>query len=215
MSAEPELLTTPEAAVVAGVDVRDVNRLIDEDILPAELYTHDDSRRVWAGSCVFIRFYYDAASSLTAQERKNTIASLCREPKAKVAIRLIKAWRNKRASWKVEHGFLTVNFDQFIEDTLADHDRLSRARAAVTEDPEILGGTPVIKGTRVPVYDVAASTAAGIPRSRIKDSYPSLSDELIDLAVLYAAAAPPRGRPPRTRPASAPSKSRKVVRRQT
>ena len=29
MSIEPELLTTPEAAVVAGVDVRDVNRLID------------------------------------------------------------------------------------------------------------------------------------------------------------------------------------------
>jgi len=214
MSAEPELLTTPEAAVVAGVDVRDVNRLIDEHILPAELYTNEESRRVWAGGCVFIRFYYDAASSLTAQERKNAIVSLCREPGAKAAIRLIKAWRKKSASWKVEHGFLTVNFDRFIEDTLADHDRLSRARAAVTEDPEILGGTPVIKGTRVPVYDVAASAAAGIPRSRIKDSYPSLSDELIDLAVLYAAAVPPRGRPPRTRPASAPSTSRKVVRRQ-
>ena len=60
MSTEPELLTTPEAAVVAGVDVRDVNRLIDEHILPEDLYTNEDSRRVWAWACTLIRFYYDA-----------------------------------------------------------------------------------------------------------------------------------------------------------
>jgi len=30
---------------VAGVDVRDVNRLIDEHILPEDLYTNEDSRR--------------------------------------------------------------------------------------------------------------------------------------------------------------------------
>ncbi len=36
MVAESELLITPEAAVVAGVEVRDVNRLIDENILPEE-----------------------------------------------------------------------------------------------------------------------------------------------------------------------------------
>jgi uncharacterized protein (DUF433 family) len=213
MSAEAELLTTPEAAVVAGVDVRDVNRLIDERILPAELYTNEDSRRVWAGSCALIRFYYGAAPSLTAQERKYAIDTLCREPDAKTGLRLIKSWRKKRPRWKVEHSFLTLNFDRFIEDTLAQHDMLSRARDVVTEDPDILGGTPVIKGTRVPVYDVAASAAAGLPRSRIKDAYPSLTDELIELAILYAKAAPPRGRPPRTRLLSTPSTSRRVARR--
>ena len=84
MSTEPELLTTPEAAVVAGVDVRDVNRLIDEHILPEGLYTNEDSRRVWPGTCALIRFYYDAAPSLTAQERKYAIDTLCREANAKV-----------------------------------------------------------------------------------------------------------------------------------
>jgi len=70
---------------------------------------------------------------------------------AKATVRLIKTWRDQRPHWKVEHRFLTLNFDRFITDTLAEHDKLTRARAAVTEDPEILGGTPVIKGTRVPV----------------------------------------------------------------
>jgi uncharacterized protein (DUF433 family) len=213
MSLDAELLTTPEAAVVAGVDVRDVNRLIDERILPEELYTNEDSRRVWAGTCVFIRFYYAAASSLTAQERKFAIDTLCREENAKAAVRVIKAWRNARPHWTVEHRFLTLNFDQFIADTLAEHDKLTFARAAVTEDPDILGGTPVIKGTRVPVHDVAASAAAGLPLSRIKVAYPSLTEELIELAILYAKATPSRGRP--RHPAFVPPKSpsRKVARR--
>jgi uncharacterized protein (DUF433 family) len=213
MFLEAELLTTPEAAVVAGVDVRDVNRLIDEHILPEELYTNDDSRRVWAGTCALIRFYYHAAPSLTAHERKFAIDTLCREANAKAAVRLIKTWRNRRPHWTVVHHFLTLNFDRFIADTLAEHEKLMRAREAVTEDPEIFDGTPVIKGTCVPVYDVAASAAAGVALPRIKDAYPSLTHELIELAILYAKATPPRGRPRQARYLAATSPSRKVPRR--
>jgi uncharacterized protein (DUF433 family) len=213
MSAEAELLTTPEAAVVAGVDVRDVNRLIDEHILPEDLYTNEDSRRVWAWACALIRFYYDAAPSLTAQERKYAIDTLCSEVNAKATVRLIQTWRDKRPHWKIEHRFLTLNFDHFIADTLAEHDKLTRARAAVMEDPEILGGTPVIKGTRVPVYDVAASAAAGVPLRQLQEAYPSLTRELIELAILYAKATPPRGRPRQARRLTAMSPSRKVLRR--
>ena len=35
------------------------------------------------------------------------------------------------------------------------------AQDAVVSDPEILGGVPVLRGTRVPAHDVAASVAAG------------------------------------------------------
>jgi len=211
MSTEPELLTTPEAAVVAGVDVRDVNRLIDERILPEDLYTNEDSRRVWAGACALIRFYYDGcAVPYSARARKYAIDTLCGEVKAKAAVRLIKTWRDKRPHWKIEHRFLTLNFDRFIADTLAEHDKLTGARAAVTEDPEILGGTPVIKGARVPV---AASAAAGAPMRRLREACPSLTRELIELAILYAKATPPRGRPRQTRRPTAMSPSRKVLRR--
>lgn len=59
---------------------------------------------------------------------------------------------------------------------------------AITSDPEILGGTPVIKGTRVPVYDLAASVKAGIPRDRILAAYPTIQEHHLDLAVAYAEA---------------------------
>jgi uncharacterized protein (DUF433 family) len=69
--------------------------------------------------------------------------------------------------------------------------RLERARAQVIADPEILSGTPVIKGTRVPVYDVAASVVAGIPMEEILSPYPSLNREQVELAALYAETHPP------------------------
>jgi uncharacterized protein (DUF433 family) len=74
---------------------------------------------------------------------------------------------------------------------------LEKARAQVIADPEILSGTPVIKGTRVPVYDIAASVVAGIPLERILSSYPSLNAEQVELAALYAEAHPPSEAPGR------------------
>lgn len=64
----------------------------------------------------------------------------------------------------------------------------------VVEDPEILSGTPVIKGTRVPVYDIAAAVDAGIAKDRILKSYPSLKDWQVELVSAYAKAVPPGGR---------------------
>ncbi|HWO37477.1 MAG TPA: DUF433 domain-containing protein [Candidatus Acidoferrum sp.] len=72
---------------------------------------------------------------------------------------------------------------------------LGEARALVVEDPDILGGTPVIPNTRVPVYDFAASVAAGLPMKRILAAYPGLTTEMAKLAAFYAKANPPRGRP--------------------
>jgi uncharacterized protein (DUF433 family) len=65
---------------------------------------------------------------------------------------------------------------------------------AIVSDPEILGGMPVIKGTRVLVYDVAASVKAGISRDRILSAYPTIKEHDLDLAVAYAEANPLQGR---------------------
>jgi uncharacterized protein (DUF433 family) len=61
-------------------------------------------------------------------------------------------------------------------------------------DDGFSAGTPVIGGTRVPVYDVAASVAAGYPIERILSAYPSLNREQVELAALFAEANPQRGK---------------------
>lgn len=75
--------------------------------------------------------------------------------------------------------------------------RLAMAWEMIAEDPEILRGTPVIRGTRIPVHDVASLADSGTPLEEILEIYPSLSRQQVELASTYAKASPLRGRPRR------------------
>jgi uncharacterized protein (DUF433 family) len=77
--------------------------------------------------------------------------------------------------------------------------QLREAQELVIEDPEILRGTPVIRGTRIPVYDVASLVDAGTPLEELREIYPKLTPSEIELASMYAKANPQRGRPRRRR----------------
>lgn len=182
MSVQAESLTPSEAAVVAGVSLRDVHRMIDEQILPSSFYDASQTRSFKRQACVFISFYFRSADRLTAEERQRTIA-------------LASNSGSNKNSRVIKDEFLTIDFASFWKSVEERLERLDAARDAVVSDPEILSGTPVIRGTRVPVYDVAASVAAGISTEKLLSAYPSLNREQVELASLYAEANPLRGRP--------------------
>lgn len=54
-------------------------------------------------------------------------------------------------------------------------------------NPKILGGKPVVKGTRIPVYLILELLSAGYDFKRILKAYPCLTEEDIKAAVDYAA----------------------------
>lgn len=54
-------------------------------------------------------------------------------------------------------------------------------------NPKILGGKPVIRGTRIPVYLILELLSAGYDFKRIMEAYPTLKEEDIKAAVEYAA----------------------------
>ena len=184
MNTPTETLTPTEAAVVSGVSVRDVHRVIDEHILPESFYDTQDARSFESHACVFIAFYFGAADRLTSEERQRAITLASRNSSDV-----------KSRTRTIQDEFLTIDLAPFWKGVDERMVRLNAARAQVIEDSEILSGTPVIKGTRVPVYDVAASVSAGIPMDRILSSYPSINREQVELAALFAEANPQRGRP--------------------
>lgn len=53
-------------------------------------------------------------------------------------------------------------------------------------NPKILGGKPVIRGTRIPVYLILELLSAGYDFKRIMEAYPTLKEEDIKAAVEYA-----------------------------
>jgi uncharacterized protein (DUF433 family) len=73
------------------------------------------------------------------------------------------------------------------DDSPTDANNVSLSRVEASLD--ILGGTLVLAGTRIPVHDVAASVAAGLPSARIRDAY-GLTEEQIQVAVDHAQANP-------------------------
>lgn len=192
MGSATDMLKPTEAAVVACVALRDINRVIDERILPDTFLALDDGRRVAAIACTLISFYFDSAERLTSKERRFTIreaGSRLHKLRARALASLIDE------DWTVRDEFLTIDLAPFVRRTKERMDRLAAARDLVVVDPAILGGTPVIHGTRIPVYDVAASVSAGLGKDRILAAYPTLDADKIELAALYAEANPARGRP--------------------
>ena len=75
--------------------------------------------------------------------------------------------------------------------------RLKRAQELVTSNPEVMRGTPVYRGTRIPVDLVADMLAQGATVEEILEGYPALDREKVELAPLYMKAFPRRDRPVR------------------
>lgn len=190
-----DLLRPTEAAVVSGVDLSIVNHAIDR-MLPKRLVRRGRGRGVAAEACFYIAFYHGSASRLTPEERRFAIDVVSKRAEH---VALSSLWKTLSRHCVVDHDFLAIDLKPFLTMTHERLDRYLAAREMVTSSPDVLGGTPVIKGTRIPVHDVAASVAAGIPAGRIVESYPALSEERIELARLYAKANPLQGRP-RERP---------------
>ena len=182
-----ETLSTTEAAVAAGVSLPQINRVIDERILPVHWYSTSPVRSFRTDACLFIAFYYETAEWLTASARLETIRNAA-------------ARRSSWNEWKdyaVSGQLMTLQFGNLWKAVDERLKKLARAEAMVVEDPEILSGTPVIRGTRIPVHSVAALFDAGTPITEILEMYPRLTESQVELASIYSKAVPQRGRPKR------------------
>jgi len=58
----------------------------------------------------------------------------------------------------------------------------------ITRDPEICGGEPVIRGTRVPLRTVLASLAEGDSQDALLKDFPTLTEADVRAVIAFAAA---------------------------
>jgi uncharacterized protein (DUF433 family) len=57
----------------------------------------------------------------------------------------------------------------------------------ISADPQIMGGKPCIRGTRVTVGTIVGQLGSGVARERLLEMYPYVSSEAIDACLQYAA----------------------------
>ena len=188
MEALIENLTTNEAAIAAGVTVAKINRMIDKRILPKMLYKTSQNRTVRKDACLWIAFYFETEDVLTAAARVKAMRS---------GLAHKHSWTELRHCKFEESRTVQVLLSSIWEDVDRRLSQLRKAQEIVVEDPEILSGTPVIRGTRIPVHDVASLVDAGTALQELLEIYPALTQSQFKLASIYAKANPQRGRPRR------------------
>jgi uncharacterized protein (DUF433 family) len=72
---------------------------------------------------------------------------------------------------------------------------LDAAEAAVTRSSKVMGGEPVFKGTCIPVRLIGSMLSQSVGEAEILDGYPKLEARHLEVARLWTAAHPRRGRP--------------------
>lgn len=199
--APSHFLKTTEAAVVAGVDVREVDRVIDEKILPKDFFHNPRgrARELSPIACLFIAFYYATSRLLTADIRRRLIGRIRSELLGPSVHDITRELLSRDWTIDVQDDHLiTLNLSAIVQRTVHSASLLEEARVRIASSPDVLGGADVIKGTRVMVRDLAEAANAGRPIADILEDYehPALTERDVELAVVYARAYPVRGRPP-------------------
>ena len=178
MQTHDTLFTPTEAAVLTGLSLKAVNNAIDKKTI-STVPGEEGGRLLDARALV----------SLSIERRLSAgIAML--ELRRKVFDALAKAPRNVVS---LEGGLIKIDLREPRRALAASLRDLRRARRLAISDPEILGGDPVFRGTRVPVHLVAELVAHGSKPAELIEGYPRLTAEMIRLAPVYAAAYPLRG----------------------
>lgn len=202
-----------EAAYLSGLSRRDIDRVIDERIVPDEMIPSGGARMISAAACALARFYFHTAAILTAESRRRIVADISARLLAQGAARPRKNIDLRQL--RFDDGAIHVDLSGFVRDVMAAHKRLVAAGKTVISDPDVLDGEPVFKGTRVPVRQVAAAVAAGASHARVRAAYPSIDQSMLEAAPVWVIAHPARGRPPSVAEVMPDAKlqSRRVIQR--
>jgi uncharacterized protein (DUF433 family) len=177
--------TPAEASAVTSLPIRTVRRLMDRRFIrPRRVRTGGSVQRLLSrGQLVYLRLEAEGLFLLPVAERRKIAKQI--ELDAEVDVVRIS-----------EGPALVIQVKEARKELDESLERLARVESFVVEDPEIMRGTPVYRGTRIPVDLVADMLNQGATVEEILDGYPALDREKVELAPLYMKAFPHRGRPP-------------------
>ncbi len=101
----------------------------------------------------------------------------------------------RKARWEVAPA-MELKPGLLIGDAMDRTQRYQKARdALILVDLEIMGGTPVIRGTRLTVYSVLGRIEHGDTIDMLLEEHTHLSRKALEAAIIYARAHPLMGRP--------------------
>jgi uncharacterized protein (DUF433 family) len=185
MNAVARIYTPAEAAAISGIGIKAVHNAIDKHIvdtvpMPGTSKGSPKRRALTKDDLLRLKLWYGIGSTLAAEHRQR----LFEEIKAAPAAKTVKA-----------DDLLIVDVGEARRQLKARLEELEEAEAVVERVKDVMGGEPVFKGTRIPVRLVAAMVVQGADEAELLEGYPRLTARMIEMARIWTAAHPARGRP--------------------
>ncbi len=184
MAPASALLTRREAAEIGGVPLNAIDKAIEQGVLKPKRT---------AGKPLF-------------PAHEVALLVLLRQVEVQLPVKAkkrLRAWLAGIGPEAVGSEFelskaLRVAMTEDVAQAIKRADEYVRLRDRYVEhDPAIMGGEPVIRGTRVPVRTIAGLIEQGETRKIMREDYPRVPEEAYAAAVLWTHANPRRGRPTR------------------
>lgn len=185
MSAADRVYSPAEAAAVSQIGIKAVHNAIDKKIVETvsggTAPSKSVRRRALTGEGLLrLKLWYGVGSTLAADRRQRLFEAIKAEP----AARTVKA-----------DDLLIVDVAEARKQLNARIRDLDEAEAMIGRVKGVMGGEPVFKGTRIPVRTISAMLVQGADVADLLEGYPSLTPRMIELARIWTAAHPSRGRP--------------------
>jgi uncharacterized protein (DUF433 family) len=180
------VLTPSEVAELSGAPKSLIEKAIEERVLSARFSSPPALRGR-------LRRMLPTYSVVYAAALKGLGVKLSIAHKKELARVIAKRPRSKRV--KVAPA-VEINIGELVGDALERTEKYRAARDAfIVVDEEIMGGTPLIRGTRMTVYSVLGRIEHGESIEDILADNPDLRREAIEAAVIFARTHPLVGRP--------------------
>src|SRR6202049_3974775 len=155
-----------EAAVLTGLPLKAVNNAIDKKTVSA-VAGEEGGRLLDARALVSLSPARRLSDRIAPELRRQVFDALAGSPRNVVSL---------------EGGLVKIDLREPRREIATSLRELRRAKRLVVSDPEIMGGDPVFRGTRVPAHMIAELLAKGSTPAELAESYPRLTAEMIRLA---------------------------------
>ncbi|HET6765209.1 MAG TPA: DUF433 domain-containing protein [Longimicrobiaceae bacterium] len=189
---EPVRITTQnpvvsprEAAYVSGLSEKTVQQAIDRHEIQGAAAPDEEAhgRGVSYDDLVYLSMRKRLSGLITGHG-----ALLLREE-------LMRQLPGPESDYHLQVGPLSVSAAPDVHAVNQGLTQLKEVRAVIVRDPEVLGGEPVVAGTRIGVYFLAELAGQGAEEQELLEDYPALTPHTLQAALTYARVYPRRGRP--------------------
>ena len=176
--------TPAQASAVADLPLRTVHKLIERRLIRPRLRRTGRflQRMLTREQLLYLRLEAKGVGLLPMATRRSIAKQIEKSPEIDVVC-------------LTEGSVLVVQVKSARQELERDLERLQRAEEMIVSNPDIMRGSPVYRGTRIPVQLVADMLNQGATPEEIVEGYPSLDKEKVALAPFYVQAFPRRGRP--------------------